>query len=141
MIELSRFGTALKRAETALQGEFPEKFLLVLYDHVKKCSIEDWEACTNKIATGLKKVQDLMVGDFLEALREVQHDRALKASTWRLRSPGKWKPDWDRVVDKLCADPAVSEQTKSMLKKLASQKAQADRPPIVGGEKHRRKTS
>lgn len=140
-LNVDRLGKGIDALQVGLQGRFSGAFVSILAEAVKDYTLAEWTGCIEILLRGTTKAPDLTVGDFLAALQEVRHGKALHDNTWKLRSPGTWKPDWKKLSEKICADPMASENSKAILRELAARKEISAAPPVVGGEKYRRSKS
>lgn len=141
-LNLARLEKGVDTLQVALQGKFTGGFVTVLAEAVKNYTLAEWEGCVDILSKGLRKPIELTIGDFIQALQEVRHGKALHENIWQFRAPGSSKkPDWNKMSEAICADPMASELSKSIVRGLATRKEAAGAPPLVGGEKHRRKLS
>lgn len=136
-MDLARFDKGIETLEIALQGKFDGRFTTYLANAIKHCSQQEWEECVERLAKGLKKPSDLVVGDFLQVLREIRDEKAATDNHWEFRPPGNGSPNWKGMAEKICADPMANDTSKSIARELAARK-DVPPPPMVGGEKYRR---
>ena len=140
-LNVERLGKGIDTLQAGLQGRFSGAFVSVLAEAVKDYTLAEWDGCIEILLQDTTKPADLTVGDFLKALQEVRHGKALHDNTWKYRAPGNWRPDWKKMSEKICADPMASEGSKEILRQLAARKETSAAPPVVGGEKYRRSKS
>lgn len=141
-LNVDRLGKGIDALQAGLQGRFSGAFVSVLAEAVKDYTLAEWTGCIEILLKGTTKAPDLTVGDFLEALQEVRHGKALHDNVWKCRPPGSSKrPDWKKMSEAICADPMANDLSKSIIRGLATRKEAEAPPPVVGGEKYRRSKS
>lgn len=136
-MDVARFTKGIETLQIALQGKFDGRFTTYLANAIKHYTQEEWEECVERLARGLKKPPDLVVGDFIRVLEEIREEKAAEKNRWQHRTPGKGSPDWNRMAEKICADPQANDMSRTIARELATRKVPPP-PPVVGGEKHRK---
>lgn len=131
------FQKGLKVVEAGLQGTFQQNFIDFLWTVVKDVPADAWmEGCT-RLALETRKTGDLVVGDFMEALRGISQEKARRASLWTVQPKPQAISNWKGMAEKVCSDPEAAGISKAIARNLAARKEDAA-PAAQGGERYRR---